>query len=316
MEAKLIKLLLLFLLPLLVLFGIAEYCMSKADNAYTIKRKTLDKKAESLELVFMGNSQTYYSINPALFKEPSLNLANLGQPVKYDCEILLKYLPKLKHLKLVLLSVEYLTLFYDVETNPPRGYLYYQYWGIDDASMVGTDIQKYSKLIMFKPSTSLNIFFEMIKQKKFNIRFQAENMTDDGFDTLTRPADTLHFEEKAATVLERWGNKIMSQKYYSRNARMLESLVRILEERKIKVLFISSPVRPGFFLRYDSSYTNKTSKFINYITGKYDNTAYVDFTKDMRFLLADFADPNHLNANGASRFSTILRDEYIKPMLH
>jgi hypothetical protein len=316
MEVKLIKLLLLFLSPLLVLFGAAEYCLSKADNSYSIKRKTLDKKAETLELVFMGTSHTCFSINPALFKEPSLNLANLGQPVKYDCEIILKYLPRLKHLKLVVLPVEYLTLFYDVETTPSRGYLYYKYWGIGDVSLPKYNIKKYSLLALFKPSTSINMTAEMIHERKMNIQYQTNGMLENGYLPKIPPRDTVGFEKEAASKIARWEQTLMSPKYFNNNTYLVESLVKLLQGKNIRVLLISTPVTPNFYKKYNTDYVNKKNEFIRYITTAYKNTSYADFTSDQRFPITDFTDPNHLNSTGATRFSSIIRDEYIEPMLH
>lgn len=316
MASKFIKLLSLFLLPLVIVFLLSEYCLDKVETTYSIKRKALDGKAASMQLLFMGNSHAMDALDPAVFNEPSLNLAHPAQPLYYDNKIILQYLPRLQQLKVVVLPIDYLSLFFDVEDIPLRSYYYDRYWGIEDGLHKKTDIKKYSLFALLGPSTCMDIFRSMIKERKINIPFQTNGLNGNGFLPRKIPSDTSGFELEAQTRMRRWNNSLMSPAYFSNNKKLVESLILTLKSKNIRVLLITTPVSPNIYLKYDSVYVGKRNEFIRYITKSYDNTVYADFTKDSRIKITDFADPNHLNSNGAKKFSTIIRDEYIFPMIH
>ena len=315
MPVKFLTSFFLFLLPLLAAFACTEYILSGADNIYTIKRKMIEQRAGSLQVLVAGTSQTFHSLNPALFNRPSLNLAAPAQPLYYDCKIVLNYLPRLKNLRLVIIPLDYFSLFFDADNTTLRPYYYYHFWHIDNPVLSKTDIRKYSVLARFKPATCREIFSEMIAEKKINIRFQADGMLENGFNGLQAPADTNGFEKDASSKIKRWNNTLMSKNDFTGNTQNLENLVAILQAKKINVLLLSTPVTQNIYAKYDSTFINMKTRFIRHITSSYSNIKYADFSLDPRFTIKDFYDPNHLNSIGAVKFSKIIRQEYIDQMI-
>lgn len=275
----------------------------------------IEKKADSLQVLIMGSSQTFYSLNPALLNRPSLNMACNAQPLYYDCKIILNHLPQLKKLRVVIIPLDYFSLFYDADSSSLLPLYYYHFWNIDNPVLHKTDIRKYSLLCFFKPATAREMFSQMIHEKKINIHFETEGMLENGFQGQQIPADTTGFEKKAADKMNRWNKTLIFENNFTGNTKRLQKLVAVLQAKKIKVFFISTPVTQNIFKKYDNTLVKMRSEFIKHITTVYSNTKYIDFSLDPRFNISDFSDPNHLNVAGADKFSNIICHDYIEQMI-
>lgn len=276
----------------------------------------LQQQADSLQILVMGTSQTFHSLNPALFNKPTLNLAAPAQPFYYDCKIVLTYLPRLKNLRLVIVPVDYLSLFFEADTSFNYHFYYYRFWGFAAPHEHYTNLNKYSLLAFYKPIVARQMIMQMIHEKNIHPRFETSGMLDNGFMGLNDAVDTTQFEQLAAMKITRWHDTLMSKKYFQDNAERLENLVTVLEKKKVKVLLLSTPVIKNFYQRYDSSYNHIRAGFIRHLISIHPNVTYADFSTDTRFMLKDFFNPNHLNKIGAVKFSNIIQHDYIGPMLH
>lgn len=319
MIIRFIKLIALFLFPLLLLFAGMEYCLSKVENIQSIKRKMLDQKAGALQVLIVGSSHAYYSLNPTLFDKPSMNAASPWQTLYYDTKIVLNNLSHLKKLRLVILSVDYFSLFMDFkyyDYDPAYPYRYYHFWEIDNPSVSKLNIRRYSLLSLYQPASLREIFLEMAAKKTPNIRFNVTDMNNDGFAWLNCPADTIGFENSARMTIGAWTTTRMSLKNFAGNCSYVETLLQVLQQKNIKVLIISTPVIKNIYEKYDSTYSHLKLNFLQYIKVRYSNTVITDFSQDPRFVMKDFNDPHHLDSIGATKFSKIINDEYINQMIH
>ena len=234
MAVKFIKILFIFLLPLVIAYTCTEYLLSAAENIYTVKKRMLEQEKDSLQVLIAGTSQTFHSLNPALFNRPSLNLAAPTQPLYYDCQIILKHLSQLKKLRLVIIPIDYITLFSDANKNSYYLLNYYHFWNIDNPVLSKTDVRRYSLLAYFKPATCREMIAEMITEKKINIRMEDKEMLDNGFEPLDAPADTSRFDESAAKLMGNWNATQLSKNYFDGNTKRLNELINTLQEKKIK----------------------------------------------------------------------------------
>ena len=316
MAVKFIKILFIFLLPLVIAYTCTEYLLSAAENIYTVKKRMLEQEKDSLQVLIAGTSQTFHSLNPALFNRPSLNLAAPTQPLYYDCQIILKHLSQLKKLRLVIIPIDYITLFSDANKNSYYLLNYYHFWNIDNPVLSKTDVRRYSLLAYFKPATCREMIAEMITEKKINIRMEDKEMLDNGFEPLDAPADTSRFDESAAKLMGNWNATQLSKNYFDGNTKRLNELINTLQEKKIKVLLFTTPVTQYIYKRHDSIFMAMRSDFLKSIVSRFSNVTYADFSLDQRFSIKDFYDPDHLDAAGAAKFSNIIRYEYIDQMIH
>ncbi|MBE0675625.1 MAG: hypothetical protein IH591_13270, partial [Bacteroidales bacterium] len=108
---KLNNKILLFLLPLIVIGGLMEILLRQIPNVYQFKREFLELNSDSIEVLFLGNSHSYFGLNPDNITCRSFNAAHVSQTLEYDLAILQKYESKWSELKYIILPISYFSLY-------------------------------------------------------------------------------------------------------------------------------------------------------------------------------------------------------------
>jgi poly-D-alanine transfer protein DltD len=88
----------------------------------------------------------------------------------------------------------------------------------------------------------------------------------------------------------------------------LDNLVKTLTNRKIRVIFVTTPVLSTYSKYTDSKINAVNKKAVLSLCQKY-GCKYLDYFTDPRFTNDDFSDNDHLNCIGASKFSKILNKD-------
>ena len=109
--SRFLRLLVLFLLPLLLLALAAEVYVWHLPNSYRIKRAAMTRMADSVEVIILGNSHAFFGLRPDLMSKPTLNLANVSQTLDYDLLLLADYQPRCPRLRRVYLVVDHSNFF-------------------------------------------------------------------------------------------------------------------------------------------------------------------------------------------------------------
>lgn len=155
----LIKKVLLYLLPLFLVFIALELFYRFVPNDYSVKYATLPKKYENTEVLIFGNSHTFYGLNPKYFDKPTYNLAHVSQTLYFDKILFDNYINHFKTIKCVVLHIEYTSLseIVDTEENNWRKYYYQTYMNLEVPSIKKYDCTKYflSSTRSFNANTKL-----------------------------------------------------------------------------------------------------------------------------------------------------------------
>ena len=100
---KFIKQLIVFLIPLLIIFILLEYTIRQIPNTYKYKNEWMLQHADSLNTLILGNSHCMSGVNP-FFLTNAFNFANSSQDLERDYFILTKYDNLYTGLKYVILD--------------------------------------------------------------------------------------------------------------------------------------------------------------------------------------------------------------------
>lgn len=116
----------LFLLPILVFLGGAEYIVRSITNEYRYKNEWMNQHADEVETLIFGSSHAWFGINPAYFDGVTFNLSFMSQSPKYDCFLLEKWGDNYKNLKTIIVPISYFTFFFDEPFGVPQAAAYYR----------------------------------------------------------------------------------------------------------------------------------------------------------------------------------------------
>ena len=107
---KLIQKTVLFMLPILLILVSVELFYRMVPNTFTIKNEAVKECFDTSEVLILGNSHTFYGLNPKYFTTPCYNLANISQTLYFDELLIDTYYLKMKKLEYLILNVDYETL--------------------------------------------------------------------------------------------------------------------------------------------------------------------------------------------------------------
>ena len=306
--------LLLLLLPLALISGWLELELRAMPNSYNQKRDLLEPRLPGLRVLVLGASQENQDIAAGLLDEDAFDLACVGQDWYYDRLLALKYLDRMPKLRLVVLTLSYVSVAYQLRHSPEawRGFQYRLYYGLPDEDPGSRyDLRNFSALAFTGPLDAL---------KDACNRFRGNPdvvFGPDGQQRVPALSDTvLGFIINGISAGKRisYLESTMREQAVPENLALLKDLLQTLALRHVQVVFISSPVTDEYRQAMDMKlWAGHRSEAL--ALAKKFNARYYDYLADPRFTDEDFSDVDHLNVSGADKFTRILKKDFVDPLL-
>jgi hypothetical protein len=301
---KLISKLTIFLTPIALMAGLVEYRLRSLPNGYTMTRAYLEQSIERDQILITGSSHAYYGIKPELLGVPTFNLAYIGQDVYYDNRILLRYLPRARNLRLVIVTVSFFTFETRSETAVAEAWrtsFYYHFWDIPHVSF-RFRLADQSLIALYGTRDVL--------WKGFHLA-SAENVDENGGNAVFRVSNPASVTDRLQINRH---NSSMNPQYAVENAQYLAEIFDALKARSIRAVIVTTPCFRTYYGNMDPQAYRRMQNQVGILRQRY-GLEYYDYLTDPRFTLEDFADSDHLSTMGAEKFSRILRDDVVKKYL-
>ena len=283
----------------LILFFL-EIKLKDTNNSYKKKNQDFESQLDSIQILILGSSHSEDDINPAYFDKYTYNASNNSQSIYYDSQIAFKYLNKLIKLKFVIISLSYFSLGYSLndEIENLRITYYSNYWKIYP-----------EKRNNFKLN---NYFFCLSGFGKINLMFKDKsdsNLFNNGFysNPIVNKKEVLINDTLQGFKRASLHNSILKNENYLDNVNYLDSLLKILIKKNIVPIIITTPVHYNYYKYLNKYYLNLNKNIITQLCLKFQ-CKYYNFMQDKRFEDMDFFNFDHLNYNGAEKFSKILNE--------
>ena len=297
----------IILLPFLVVFLVIEYKASQLQNSYAQKKHSLREQAQTINILVLGSSHAFDDINPVFFSCKGYNLSNKSQSLFYDTRLCLNYLDRLPHLRGVIITVSYFSLFYELNDLPEgwRDYFYYRYFGIRYPSLDLSDPKIFSYTALYTRD-----FISAMVFSKLNNKDEFGDIQPNGWKKVPAPADSNAISDSTGHEHALFHNSMVRMKNLKANVRYLRELLTELHKRNIRVCFVTTPVYQTYS-RYLNPFILQANQ--NIIRGlcREFNAGHFNYFNDPRFLKSDFSDNDHLNIAGAEKFSRILDRDFV-----
>jgi hypothetical protein len=298
--------LLLFLLPLLLIFGYVEARLRRIPSYYATKRTHFEKQLDSLEVLVLGSSHAMDGIDPSCLSRPAFNLAAGSQSLYYDTRLVRMYIDRMPRLACVLIEITSCNLWVQVADirESWRDYFYYRFWGIRYHGLARFDPKMLSYVALYGPDVALGYVRRNFKVKPFLV-------LPNGFSY--SPKDTF---TRFAQVTDSWG-KVRAADLTARgpghlreNIADLDTLLGELRRRHVKAAFFTTPVLDCVSRHLDPAIALRNTQIVDSLCAVY-GCFYADYSLDKRFVVEDFRDGDHLNFRGAQKFSRIVNQDII-----
>lgn len=297
--------LIIFSLPVILLTGCLEYNLGKIPNIYSLKRELLETNIADTEVIITGSSYEFEGVNPEFLDLKSFNLALPAQSIRYDTAMVLKYLDRMPNLKLVIAPVSYFTFWSDYKST--NTVFYERFWDLLlPADIALSDFQRYSFIALYNRN-----IFKYIKHG-FNAGPDTDwapvAMNKSGWMRGSSPEPKS--DEQGRKAVE-YHNSIASEEAPSYNMELLNSFFNELKKRNIAAVMMTSPTFYTYSDNIDKEKYRIMQEKIKELSER-NNVPYYNYFLDKRFTEEDFRDIDHLNSEGAEKYSKIINEEILK----
>jgi hypothetical protein len=294
-----LKKIFLFLIPILLIFIGLEYSLRTIKSGFEKKRNDLISLSDSIEILILGNSHENNGINPLYFKKPAYNLAYGSQTILYEKQLILKYIGILKKLKLVIISLDYPSLYWGFSEK--RDFFYYHYYDINIRNK--SYLKEYISYFyyVYSPRTALRLLYnnsESNSEAKLVKGWLSYDTTD--YSTLTYKEGKKKVFDFEVDINQ---SIISKENDYVRSE--LESLIIFLKQRQIIPILITTPCYKYFTDNLDKQILRNDSLYIEKLAAKY-KLFYINSLKDTSYKIEHFHDNDHLNQYGAKKYTIFL----------
>ena len=289
----------LFVLPVIVLLGVVEYSIRQIPNSYKLKSAYLNENSHVVETLILGSSHTFYGINPEFLNSRSFNMSNISQSPDIDLAILKSYINSLTQLETIIIRLSYDTLFEQLKNSSED-------WRLKDYKLY-TPVEfeyaiKHNSEVL---AMGLNESLGVIKKQYLNNepRLNCDSL---GFGIDLKYKAKRDVTKSGSVVAKRHTAK--SWNVLNSNVEAFRELISICKNRNINVLLITPPAFKSYYNNLDTDQLNKTIEVGKGLAQQYPNCSYYNFLERQDFTTSDFYDADHLNAEGAKKFSLLLNN--------
>jgi hypothetical protein len=301
-------------IPATIILVYVEIGLNNLDTHYLKKRVDFEKQLNSIEVLSLGSSNAYYGINPNEFSCAGYNLAINAQSMYYDFEFIKKYTPLMPNLKVVILpAIFYTTGTKLVGTSQDwRMYFYKQYFELPNETEDGNTTNNVKRFIDSRNFSKIALYSDTLYahvKNGFSGHVDYIPESNGWYDSKDVPR--LNSENNVATGAAVAHSASYDVKIASKNLSYWQEIIDISKKQKIQVILVRLPEDISITSKLDK---NKIEHFTGLMTelALKNNIQFIDYSKDQRFYSSDYTFmPDHLNPDGAIKFSKVLNEDYI-----
>lgn len=297
---KFIKMLIIFLVPIVIVCITAEVILRAVPNDYLFKKNYLDEHAAELEALFLGSSHAYFGIDVTAVSMKAFNAAMTSQSIDYDLKILKKYEDELVNLKYIVLPISYFSLFSSLDDERDQ-YLknYAIYYGVDVPAGLGNNSELFGQK-----------GFSLVAKLKAGYLSNESPIHCDEFGSylVSEVADENKLLETAKNAVERHTKDINK---LIRGMQVLDSIIEHAEAKEISVILYTPPAHNYYVNCLDDLQLWSTIDAAESQTLNHKDVYYFNFLMDGQFGADDFSDADHLNSKGALKLTKLLYEKIL-----
>lgn len=298
---KLVIKILLFLLPVLLVWLALEVFYRTVDTNFTEKNKQIRTEYADAEVLVLGNSHTLFGVNPDYFQRKTYNIANVSQTLYFDELIFNTYVNELPELKAVILNVSYFSLTEDVNPfgDAWRKYFYKHQMKLDVDIVSPWDIRNYSLATARRFKKSATLVHEYVSNGT------VVSVYPNGYGVQDK-RDIVPDKAAIATIIAKKHEDGLID--FKTNIKRLIAIVEACKQRNIQVVLVEMPVYEKYDALLNEQKKNKIERTLKDLENTYTNTSYIKLSRDPRFTDSDLRDADHLTNEGAKKASILLNN--------
>jgi hypothetical protein len=288
-----------FFVPIVLGYILIEVLVLQIPFNYKNTASFFNSENDKIETIILGSSQMNNAVNPKYLDKTAINFASTSQHHDLDYNIYNQTKSKLNNLKYVVIELSYAHL--ELPHNGKyfwKNSVYLKYYGVN----------AFNRNTYFKDRLIYlsNPDFYSRSLYDYNILNKQEaNYNSYGFDenNFQGSFKNLAFSEEKIAEMKIKVRKT-NQDLQKENTVFLFKMLDDLESNKYNVIIATLPVYKTYVEYIDTSVVKRRDSILEVINKKYKNVSFLKEENDTTlFTVTDFINHNHLNPNGAEKFT-------------
>jgi len=298
MKKVFIKKTVVFLVPILIVWGGLEYFYKTVESNYSYKHQIIRTGYDDIETLILGDSHAFFGINPEYLDTKALNLSNISQSLYFDQLLFEKHVDSLPNLQNVIITIGYYSLSQLENTKEDvwRKYFYRSQMELDVPIISPFDLKKYSLSMTRRFDKSVSLISKYL-EKGTIIGCDAN-----GWGTYYKNTSGVFLEIESKATAERHKDFLLN---FEENMARLQYIIAHCKKVNCNVYLVDMPVYEGYLELLDANKLEKITKSCNDLAIN-KNVTYINLRQDPRLETSDLYDPDHLNHKGAKKYTKII----------
>ncbi len=305
-QLRFLKYCLAFFIPLVIVYTILEVLVLNIPINYKVFGNYLNTHAQEIQVMALGSSQMKCGFNPALSDVSAINLASTSQHHNEDFQILKGTIARLPKLKTVVMEVSYNHLELPHHSKDYwKNSIYLKYYGVNAFER---PTWTKDKLIYLS-----NPRFYSLKLKDYYFYKTDESLLNKyGFDTnnFEGAFKKLNYDE---TKIAHHKFKIITREdlgIFKENTAYLFGMLDFMKNEGLNVIICTVPLYKTYLNKRNPNVVRRRDSVLSVILKKYDNVVLLNKETDtVHFKIKDFLNENHLNPDGAKKFTALVNQK-------
>lgn len=293
------KKILIFLIPVFLVWVSTEAFYRFTENNYTFKSKIIKADSDRIETLILGDSHSFFGINPEYFTSPTFNIANVSQSLYFDELLLQKHIDSLPNLRNVVLNISYFTLSAVDNSSEDRWrrYFYQQDMDLEVSSIPIFDPKQYSLTLARRFDKSVDLFVEYYK------RGTLVSCYENGYGMQDETNIVPDKEMTSELIAKKHEDNSLD---FEANAIRLQRIIELCNKKGVEVFLIEMPVYKTYYGLLNATKKDKINSTLSQLELKNNGVRYFNFCNEDSLIDSDFRDADHLTNEGAVKFSKLL----------
>lgn len=287
-------------IPFVLGFVGLEVFYRLVPNNYTVKYQNIQKQAQRIEVLLLGDSHCLYGLNPKYFTRPTFNLSQVSQTLYFDQLLLDRYLDHLPQLRQVVFCIEYTNLSQADNSGDDswRKFYYQKFMHLQVPIIHWADPRNYFL------SCTQNFYKSRDLVKRYIKTRTIVDCDAQGWGINYTKAQRI---PPASVARQRALVQEDGSMDFSVNQNRLDAMLQKCRQRNLQVLIVSMPQTLVYEHLLNPVKLEKIKQTCAGFQQKYpQNVRYLNLFDDSRFTEEDFYDADHLNDQGAIKCSQIV----------
>ncbi len=298
-----------FFIPVIFFYCLVELLVLNIPTNYKNNSSYFNENKNEIELIALGSSQMDGAINPEYLDIPAICLASSSQHHKLDFTILKQLQPKTNKLKFVVLELSnsHLELPHNSK-NFWKNSVYLKYFKVN----------AFERPTYFKDKL-IYIANPDLYSRMLNSHYIKNNndfvLNKYGYNTNSFQGifPLNNFNEVIISKLKTNPNQHENKEVFKKNTTYLFSMLEYLKEKDLQTIICTLPLYKTYVDNLNDNIVHRRDSVISEIKRKYPEVIFIETERDtVNFKITDFNNANHLNPNGAKKFTKLLNKKVNK----